>query len=177
MHYIYCILCILLVVSVFYYGKQLLMSRQFLRHATLSVHCYFSPIGDHSKGGECSKSGGLLFHITRHDLDILHIVIKGIKVSHPNLKVSLEQLMMITFPQNNTIAHEASVRFRMRGPLSKIRALDHHYVLIKGYMTFKSAERIAFRLRVPITSRPEEIQGLINQDLQNYDPIDGLAGI
>ncbi|UIR55943.1 hypothetical protein LZQ00_16980 [Sphingobacterium sp. SRCM116780] len=155
------------------------MSRQFLRRATLSVHCRFNPIGDHrnSKGGECSKSGSLLFHITRRDLDIRHIVIKDVKVSHPNFKVSLEQLIMITFPQDSTIAHESSVRFRIRGPLSKIRVLDHHFVLIKGYMTAKSAERITFRLRVPVEPSPEETQALINRDLQDYDPIDGLAGI
>lgn len=150
MLYVYLLLFALSLVAGFYYWRRSQSSGRFLQRSSLQIHYRFHHLEseDHEYGR--SKNGALLLQVARTDNDTRNIVVKDILLDHSCLKVSLDQLIMITFPADSNQAYESSVRFRIRGPVRKSDFLSQRHATVKGYMTSESSGRIPFRVRVKL---------------------------
>lgn len=148
MSYVYLLVIALILVSGFYYWKRSRLSRQFLNRASLQVQYRFHHLESDDREYGKSKNGALLLTVERIGSDTRNIVVKDVILDHSCLKVSLDQLIMITFPADSNHAYEASVRFRIRGPLRTSDFLSHRHATVKGYITSESSGRIPFSVQV-----------------------------
>lgn len=150
MFYIYLLLGIVFVFSILYYRKNVRLSQQFKERATLRAQYRFQHMENVEHESGRSKNGALILTVERLNFDTRNIVIKEVTLDHSCYHISLDQLIMISFPADSVTAYEASVRFRVRGLLSKAGNLSERQALISGYITSDLSGRIPFRLRVPV---------------------------
>ncbi|WP_144243387.1 hypothetical protein [Sphingobacterium sp. ML3W] len=150
MFYIYLLLGIVFVFSILYYRKNVRLSHQFKERATLRAQYRFQHMENVEHESGKSKNGALILTVERLNFDTRNIVIKEVTLDHSCYHISLDQLIMISFPADSVTAYEASVRFRVRGSLSKAGVLSDRQALISGYITSDLSGRIPFRLRVPV---------------------------
>jgi hypothetical protein len=162
MFYIFVSIAVLILFAGFYFWKRFSLSRQFLDRASLNiVHRYHHLESGHSASGQ-SKNGALLFAVKRISLDTRHIVIKEVKLDHAVIHVSLDQLIMITFPAESNQAYEASIRFRIRGQSRPSDLMNQRHATVVGYITSESAGRIPFRIQIPVSQfieQSEQVRG------------------
>lgn len=133
----------------------------------MQIYYRFQNIEGQYSGNGRSKNGALIFAIERTSMNIRNVVIKDVKLNNTSFTVSLDQLMMISFPSNSLLAHEASIRFRIKGPINMSIKASKQYATIKGYLTLESSDRIPLWLRVPILAfqEQEEANGMDTQEL------------
>ncbi len=148
MFYVYLLLTALILVSGFYYWRRSRLSAEFLKRAVLQVHYRFHHLENDEREYGKSKNGALLLKVERTDQDTRNIVVKDVIMDHACLSVSLDQIIMITFPTDSNQAYEASVRFRIRGAVRKPDFLSHHHATIIGYITSEKSGRVPFRIKV-----------------------------
>jgi hypothetical protein len=148
MFYVWLLLLVLILSFGFYFWRRSQLSRQFLQRGSLQVQYRFHHLESDDRESGKSKNGALLLKISRTDQDTRNIVVKDVVLDHSCLKVTLDQLIMVTFPADSNEAYEASVRFRIRGPQRKPDFLSHHHATIKGYITSESSGRIPFSVKV-----------------------------
>lgn len=160
MFYVFILITILIFVAGFYFWKRFSLSRHFLDRASVNIeHRYHQLESGDSTSGK-SKNGALLFTVKRVSLDTRNIVIKDVKLDHASIHVSLDQLIMITFPAESNQAYEASVRFRIRGQSRPTDFMSQRSATVGGYITSESSGRIPFRIQVPISQFIEEERNL-----------------
>lgn len=156
MFYAFLLVTILIFIAGFYYWKRFSLSRHFLDRASVNIeHRYHQLQSGDSTSGK-SKNGALLFTVKRISLDTRNIVIKDVKLDHASIHVSLDQLIMITFPAESNQAYEASVRFRIRGQSRPSDFMSQRRATVSGYITSESSGRIPFRVQLPVSQFMEE---------------------
>lgn len=176
MLYIFCTLILVVGTVLFYYWKQIKVSRRIKNCISMQIYYRFQNIEDQYSGNGRSKNGALIFEIERTNMDIRNVVIKYVKLNNASFTVSLDQLMMIAFPNNSFKAHEASLRFRIKGPFTESTITKKQYATIKGYLTSETSERIPLRLRIPILAfRGEQGYDEDNSNKNGVNP--NIAGL
>lgn len=162
MFYIFVSIAVLILFAGFYFWKRFNLSRQFLDRASLTLQYRFYPLESDSSPSGKSMNGALLFLVKRISLDTRHIVIKEVKLDHAVIHVSLDQLIMITFPAESNQAYEASIRFRIRGQSRPSDLMNQRHATVVGYITSESAGRIPFSIQIPVSQfieQSEQIRG------------------
>lgn len=156
MFYVFILLVVLIFIFGFLYWKRSRLSHQFFDRASMIAPYRFHHLDSEGVEYSTSKNGALLFMVTRTDSDIRNIVIKNVELNHSCIHISLDQLIMITFPADSNQAYEASVRFRIRGQVRDSIFMDQRHAIISGYITSESSGRIPYRIQVPITQYVKE---------------------
>lgn len=124
----------------------------------MQIYYRFQNIEGQYSGNGRSKNGALIFAIERANMGIRNVVIKAVALNNSNFTVSLDQLVMISFPHDSLVAHEASIRFRIKGGSHESIKSGKQYATIKGYLTLETSARVPMRLRVPIAAFKEQKQ-------------------
>jgi hypothetical protein len=175
MLYIFCAFTLLLGTVLFYYWKQIKSSRQIRNSISMQIFYRFHNIEGQYSGNGRSKNGALIFAIERTSLDIRNVVIKDVKLNNSNFTVRLEQLVMISFPSDSLFAHEASIRFRIKGAANDSVKWGKQYATIKGYVTLENSDRIPLRLRVSILALDKQAAYDQRSHDADNDAIGGLV--
>lgn len=158
MFYVYLLVVALILVVGSYFWRRSRLSNQFLKRASLQVHYRYHHLESDDREYGKSKNGALLLIVERKDFDCRNIVVKDVTLDHASIRISLDQLIMITFPADSNQAYEASVRFRIRGPLRSPNFLSQRQATVQGYITSEVAGRISFRVNVPVSQFEEVLR-------------------